>query len=158
MDFVDDGIHFTDPQLLDCIDGSDEFDFPKYRSGKTRHIAARQLVHRSGTVFVRKHRDGQGWAILACILNSRAASQVNFIETAKGIIRKITDFATSAMPEEAQRVSPEGGLKTSPEGDLVACFDESEKGVSDMSVDDVVEASSGARESANSVSINIEGR
>ena len=71
MDYVNDGIHFTESQILDCIDGND-FDFPKYRSGRIRSIPARQYVYRpTGAVFIRTIRDLQGWMIIVFIENTR---------------------------------------------------------------------------------------
>ena len=101
--FADDGIHFTDiMQVLKCLDkNGEEFDFPKkYRSGKLRHVPARQFVHRSGTLFVRKIRDRQGWAILVVIENSREASRDGFRETVQRILREVSQLATSHGGEE----------------------------------------------------------
>lgn len=75
MDFVDDGIRFTDSQVLERIENSFEFDFPKFRnSGKVRSIPSRQYVHTSGTLFIRDIRDLKGWSILVGIENYRQAT------------------------------------------------------------------------------------
>lgn len=99
--FADDGIHFTDiMQVLSCVDSGEEFDFPKYRSGKVRHVPGRQFVHRSGTLFVRKIRDRQGWAIIVVIENSREASRDGFRETVQRILREVYQLVASNGGEE----------------------------------------------------------
>lgn len=99
--FADDGIHFTDiMQVLKCIDRGEEFDFPKYRSGKVRHVPARQFVHRSGTLFVRKIRDRQGWVIMVVIENGREASRDGFRETVQRILRELSQLATAHREAE----------------------------------------------------------
>ena len=102
MDFVDDGVHFTDSQVLDCIEDSKQYDFPKYRfTGKIKSILARQYVHRSGTLFIRSIRDRQGWAILAGIGNYRHASKENgFREKAKVILKSVTQLVDSLAAEQ----------------------------------------------------------
>ena len=50
--------------VLECIDHGDEFDF-----GRRLSTSARQLVHRSGTLFVRLIRDRRGWVIIVVIPN-----------------------------------------------------------------------------------------
>jgi hypothetical protein len=62
--FVDDGIHLTEKTFLDCIDMADEYQF-----GRRRRVAARQFVHRSGTLFLRLLRDENGSVILVGIEN-----------------------------------------------------------------------------------------
>jgi hypothetical protein len=95
-DFIHDGIQFNDPQLLICIDKSEEYDFPKYRSGKIKSIPARQYVHRSGALFIRKICDRQGWTILAGIENNRHASTENgFREIAKRVLREVSEVVAS---------------------------------------------------------------
>ena len=90
-DFVDDGIHFTDSQVLECTGDSHEYDFPKYRSGKVKTIPARQFVHRSGALLIRKILDRQGWAILAGMENYRHASNENgFRDIAVKILREVS--------------------------------------------------------------------
>lgn len=96
MDFLDDGIRFTQGQVLDCIENSHEFDFPRYRNGKVRSIPSRQLVHRSGALFIRDIRDRQGWSILVGIENYRHASRENrFRETALEILRHVSNLVQS---------------------------------------------------------------
>jgi len=96
MDFIDDGIRFTNGQVLDCIENNHEFDFPRYRNGKVRGIPSRQLVHRSGALFIRDIRDRQGWSILVGIENYLHASKENrFRETALGILREVPTIISS---------------------------------------------------------------
>jgi hypothetical protein len=53
LDFVNDGVFYTQTKpILECIENGDEFDF-----GRRLSTAARQYVHRSGTLFVRLLRD-----------------------------------------------------------------------------------------------------
>jgi hypothetical protein len=90
MDFVYDGTRFTNGQVLDRVERSQEFDFPKYRNGKVRGIPSRQYVHRSGALFIRYIRDRQGWSILVGIENHRqAASDDNLRITALELLRSV---------------------------------------------------------------------
>lgn len=68
-DFVRDGMHFTEPNLLDCIPDGDDYDFPKYKNGRRMNISSMQYVHRAGTVSVRLLRDKQRWGLLVAIEN-----------------------------------------------------------------------------------------
>lgn len=100
MDFLEDGIRFTNGQVLDCIDNSHEFDFPRYRNGKVRAIPCRQFVHRSGAIFIRDIRDRQGWSILVGIENYRHANKENkFRETALDRLRHISRVVSSLASE-----------------------------------------------------------
>ena len=92
LDFVYDGITITSPQFLECIENSDEYRFPHYRSGRVKAIPAPQFVHRSGAIFIRKLTDREGKAILVGIENYRHASEENkFREIAKSVIRSVLD-------------------------------------------------------------------
>lgn len=62
--FVDDGIHLTEKSFLECINHAAEYKF-----GRRRRVAARQFVHRSGTLFIRLIRDENGKVILVGIEN-----------------------------------------------------------------------------------------
>jgi hypothetical protein len=65
LDFVNDGVFYTQMRpVLECIDHGDEFDF-----GRRLSTAARQFVHRSGTLFIRLLRDRRGWVIIIVIPN-----------------------------------------------------------------------------------------
>lgn len=65
LDFVNDGVFYTQMRpVLECIDHGDEFDF-----GRRLSTAARQFVHRSGTLFIRLLRDRRGWVIIVVIPN-----------------------------------------------------------------------------------------
>ena len=77
LDFVYDGITMTSPQFVECIDNSDDYRFPRYRSGRAKAIPSPQFVHRSGAIFIRKLTDRQGKAILIGIENYRHASNEN---------------------------------------------------------------------------------
>jgi hypothetical protein len=68
-DFVRDGMHLTEPNLLDCIPDGDDYDFPRYKNGRRMTITSMQYVHRAGTLSVRLLRDKQGWGLLAAIEN-----------------------------------------------------------------------------------------
>ena len=101
MDFIDDGIRFTNGQVVDFIEKSHEFDFPKYRSGRVRGVPSRQYVHRSGALFIRDVRDRQGWSILVGIENYRHANKENkFRETSLEILRQISRVVASLSSEE----------------------------------------------------------
>jgi hypothetical protein len=67
LDYVHDGVFFTDARTLkDCIDPDDEFQFGERWS---RPAAGRQLVHRSGTIFVRILTDNNGLALVVVLAN-----------------------------------------------------------------------------------------
>ena len=68
-DFVRDGKHLTEPNLLDCIPDGDDFDFPKYKNGRHAEINSMQYVHRTGTLSIRLLRDKQGLGLLVAIEN-----------------------------------------------------------------------------------------
>lgn len=96
MDFVDDGIRFTDGQVLECVERSKEFDFPRYRNGKIKRIPSKQYVHRSGALFIRNVRDRQGWSILVGIENYRHANKENgFREIALDKLGRVADLVDS---------------------------------------------------------------
>jgi hypothetical protein len=103
MGFVDDGIQFTNASVLECIDSSGEYEFPKYRSGKIKNIPARQYVHRSGALFMRNIQDRQGWTILAGIENYRHANKENaFRETACQIVREVSELVAQQETSNAE--------------------------------------------------------
>jgi hypothetical protein len=104
---VDDGIFYTEPHILACIDDVEDFDFPKYRNGKVRHISGKQYVHRSGAFFVRKMRDRQGWAILVGIENSRTASRDGFKESVRSILCNVEELATIPLQENEESMIQE---------------------------------------------------
>jgi hypothetical protein len=96
LDFVHDGITITSPQFLECIDNSDHYRFPHYRSGRVKAISSPQFVHRSGAIFIRKLTDREGKVILAGIENYRHASDENkFRQIAKTVIKKVIDIVES---------------------------------------------------------------
>jgi len=96
LDFVYDDITITSPQFLECIDNSDDYRFPHYRSGRVKAIQAPQFVHRSGAIFIRKLMDRHGKAILVGIENYRHASNENmFRDIAKSVIKKVFDMIQS---------------------------------------------------------------
>ena len=90
LDFVYDDITITSPQFLECIDNSDDYRFPHYRSGRVKAIRSPQFVHRSGAIFIRKLTDRQGKAILVGIENYRHASNENmFRDIAKSVMKDV---------------------------------------------------------------------
>jgi hypothetical protein len=103
MDFLDDGIRFTNGQVVDLIEKGHDFDFPKYRNGKVRGIPSRQYVHRSGAVFIRDVRDRQGWSIFVGIENYLHASKENrFRETALEKLRHVASVVASLSSENRE--------------------------------------------------------
>lgn len=99
MDFVDDGIRFTNGRVLECIESGEQFDFPKFRNGKVKAIPSLQYVHRSGTLFIRHLRDRQGWSILAGFINSRHANLDNglqnmAIDRLRKVRKMVSDLAS----------------------------------------------------------------
>ena len=98
-----DGITITSPQFLECIDNSEDYRFPHYRSGRVKAIPAPQFVHRSGAIFFRKLTDREGKAILVGIENYRHASEENnFREIAKSLIKKVIDSINAISLQDAQ--------------------------------------------------------
>ena len=96
LDFVYDGITITSPQFLECINNSDDYRFPHYRSGRVKAISSPQFVHRSGALFIRKMTDRQGKVILAGVENHRHASDENmFRYIAKSIMKEVFDMVES---------------------------------------------------------------
>jgi len=90
---VHDGITITSPQFLECVDNSEDFRFPNYRSGRVKAIPAPQFVHRSGAIFIRKLTDREGKTILVGIENYRHASlENNFREIAKSTIKQVINL------------------------------------------------------------------
>lgn len=107
LDFVYDGITVTDPDFLECIDNSDDFHFPTYRSGNIKRISSPQYVHRSGALFIRKMADRQGKVILAGIENYRHASVENrFRDIAKRVIQEVFDMVCN-LPTTSDEVDDE---------------------------------------------------
>ena len=102
--FVDDGIHMTEKNFLDCIDYSDEFRFGRRR----RRIPARQFVHRSGTLFIRLIRDEQGWVVLAGIENRRLMERDGeLVKTARSAFCQIEAFVDSLSgSDDSQHPTP----------------------------------------------------
>lgn len=102
-----DGITMTSPQFLECIDNSEDFRFPHYRSGRVKAIPSPQFVHRSGAIFIRKLTDREGKVILAGIENYRHASVENkFRQIAKSVIKKVLDLIES-LPSSKGEVDEE---------------------------------------------------
>ena len=111
LDFVHDGITITSPQFLECIDNSEDFRFPHYRSGRVKAIPAPQFVHRSGAIFIRKLTDREGKTILVGIENYRHASVENkFREISKSVIKKVLDLIEH-LPHRAIEVGNEDEAK-----------------------------------------------
>jgi DEPDC5 protein C-terminal region len=75
IDFIHDGVFYTDARsIAECIqeDGKIEFDFGQRWS---KQPAARQFVHRSGTLFVRIITDKKGWALVVAFSNYRCCTR-----------------------------------------------------------------------------------
>jgi hypothetical protein len=75
IDFIHDGVFYTDARsIAECIlDGKKiEFDFGQRWS---KQPAARQFVHRSGSLFVRIITDKKGWALVAAFSNYRCCTR-----------------------------------------------------------------------------------
>lgn len=103
LDFVYDGITITSPQFLECIEKSEDYRFPHYRSGRVKAIPAPQFVHRSGAIFIRKLTDREGKAILVGIENYRHASEENkFRKIAKSVIKQVLDSIENLPPQQAE--------------------------------------------------------
>jgi hypothetical protein len=93
LNFVYDGIHFSDADILECIDDGDRYDFPKHRNGKIKSIPARQLIHRTGALFIRTIIDRQGWAILVLIENNKLPPKEDGVSHVRRLLRDIVLFA-----------------------------------------------------------------
>jgi len=93
LDFIYDGITISSPQFLECIDKSEDFSFPRYRSGKVKSIPSPQFVHRSGALFIRKMTDRYKKVILVGIENYRHASPENkFREIARNLCEELSEM------------------------------------------------------------------
>lgn len=87
--FVDDGIHLTDKSFLECIDKADDYKFV----GRRKWVAARQFVHRSGTLFIRLIRDDNGHIILVGIENRLLTGKdSNKREISQAAFRRVEAF------------------------------------------------------------------
>lgn len=103
LDFMYDGVTMTSPQFLECIDNSEDFRFPHYRSGRVKAIPAPQFVHHSGAIFIRKLTDREGKVILVGIENYRHASVENkFRQIAISVIKKVLDLIESLPSSEIE--------------------------------------------------------
>ena len=111
-DFIDDGIHMTDPSYLGAIENKHEFSFPlNRRTNQIRSVGCRQFIHRAtGAVFVRMIVDDQGLLILAVILNKRRIRDKNLMEKSKSLVERIQSFANSLMSQK-QLDSSDASLK-----------------------------------------------
>jgi len=68
LDYVHDGVFLTARDFTDCIDDSSEFHWgPKF--GKP--LAGRQVMHRTGLLFVRMIEDKKGKAVVFAFANLR---------------------------------------------------------------------------------------
>jgi hypothetical protein len=78
IDFIHDGVFYTDArQIAECIqDGQIEFDFGQRWS---KQPAARQFVHRSGSLFVRIITDKKGWALVVAFSNYRCYKRDDYM-------------------------------------------------------------------------------
>ena len=100
LDFVNDGVFYTQTrQILQCIENGDEFDF-----GRRLSTAARQYVHRSGTLFVRLIRDRHGWVVVVVIPNGMhiKKDEDKRQATAKSVFRNLQQLIGSLAAEEEE--------------------------------------------------------
>ena len=97
QDFINDGLHMTDPSYLGAIDNPEQYLFPLNRRTKEiRSVACRQFIHRpTGAVFGRLIVDEQGWVIVAVIVNKRRIRERNLMTTAEQLIATISTFIHS---------------------------------------------------------------
>jgi hypothetical protein len=66
IDFLHDGVFYTDvKEILECIESGNDYSLPSLG------VTGRQLVHRSGTLFVRVFTDRKGWSFLVVLGNYR---------------------------------------------------------------------------------------
>jgi hypothetical protein len=79
IDFIHDGVFYTDARsIAECIqDGKIEFDFGQRWS---KQPAARQFVHRSGSLFVRIITDKKGWALVVAFSNYRCWKRDDYMK------------------------------------------------------------------------------
>jgi hypothetical protein len=100
LSFVNDGVFYTQTKpILECIENGNEFDF-----GRRLSTAARQFVHRSGTLFVRLLRDRRGWVIVVVIPNSQyiKKGEANLSATAEIVFRGLVRLVSSLTQEEGE--------------------------------------------------------
>ena len=100
LDFVNDGVFYTQTRpILKCIENGDEFDF-----GRRLSTAARQYVHRSGTLFVRLIRDRHGWVIVVVIPNGMhiKKDEEKRQGIAKSVFRDLQHLIGSLAAEEEE--------------------------------------------------------
>jgi len=74
LDYIHDGVFFTKRDFTDCLDDPSSFDWGK-KFGKP--LAGKQVMHRSGLVFVRTIEDNNGKAVVFAFTNLRYAEQEN---------------------------------------------------------------------------------
>ena len=100
-DFLDDGVHMTDPSYLGAIEKAHEFVFPlNRRTNQIRSVACRQFIHRvTGAIFARLIVDENGLVILVVIMNKRRIRDKSFTDTATSLVARIEAFASSIVPE-----------------------------------------------------------
>ena len=100
LDFVNDGVFYTQTrQILQCIENGDEFDF-----GRRLSTAARQYVHRSGTLFVRLIRDRHGWVVVVVIPNGMhiKKDEDKRQSVAKSVFRSLQQLIGSLAADEEE--------------------------------------------------------
>ncbi|KAL7564154.1 hypothetical protein ACA910_021129 [Epithemia clementina (nom. ined.)] len=66
LDFIHDGVFLTNRDFIDCIDHGSDFDFG---SKWSKLPAGRQVVHRSGVLYMRLIQDRNGKAVVVAIAN-----------------------------------------------------------------------------------------
>ena len=98
-DFVDDGVHMTDPSYLGAIEKPREFVFNlNRRTNQIRSVACRQFLHRAtGAIFARLIVDENGLMIVALVMNKRRIRDKSLMDTAKSLVARIQAFANSIV-------------------------------------------------------------
>ena len=72
MDYIHDGVFHTTREFTECLDPTDIYDFGKKWG---RPLAGRQVIHRSGALYVRIIEDRSGKAVVFAFLNTQHTEQ-----------------------------------------------------------------------------------
>ena len=93
FNFVYDGNHMSDPNDIECVD---DFNFVVNRwsiKKRKKFVAARQYLHRSGTLFARILRDVNGCAMIIVYLNqSHNAGDDQLLNVARTVFKKVDQY------------------------------------------------------------------
>jgi hypothetical protein len=92
-DFIDDGVHMTDPSFLNGIGKPDEF---RFHLKRVKNVACRQLIHRpTSAIFARLLVDEKDWIVIAFILNRRRIRERNLMSTTVMLTEKFQAHVNS---------------------------------------------------------------